>query len=163
MGPGGAGRGEVVRRWLEGSLEPGSLRFVLTLAGIMGVLVVLGVGTAAVVSANRSPAAPVVRLGPKKNYAALPEMSFDLGGAGARTMDLRVLVELDPGLDPKAADPYGPRIADRLGDRIREIGPDRLGGAEGAQLVKGALALVLEREMRPLRARDILLDRMVIR
>ncbi|WP_448191391.1 flagellar basal body-associated FliL family protein [Azospirillum sp. sgz301742] len=102
------------------------------------------------------------RMGAKKNYAVLPEMSVALGGGG-RTMDLRVRIELDPTVDPKVTAPYTARIADRLSDRMREVEPERLTGADGAQLMKNTITSVVDREIRTIKVRDVLLERMVIR
>lgn len=153
-----------VRLW-DGTWDARSLRFPLLIVGGLFALGTLSVGGAAAVKAMLAPSQPNVaaRMGPKRNYAALPEISVAVGGAADRTVDLRILVELDPQTDPKATDPYAPRIADRVGDRIREIGLDRLNGSEGAGLVKDAITAVVDREIRPLRVREVLLDRMIIR
>ncbi|HYH18507.1 MAG TPA: hypothetical protein VD995_07795 [Azospirillum sp.] len=150
----------VLRR---GNGEPVSFSAPVIIAAVLIALAVLGGGGAAVVSAvnNRQPD-PSTRMGPKKNYAHLPEMSLALGGTG-KTMDLRVLIELDPKVDPKVTDPYAARIADRLGDRIRQIEPERLTGADGAKLMKSTVTAVVDREIRPVKVRDVLLERMVVR
>jgi flagellar basal body-associated protein FliL len=150
----------VLRR---GNGEPVVFSAPVIIAAILVALAVLGGGGAAVVSAvNKRAPDPTVRMGPQKNYAALPEMSLSLGGTG-KIMDLRVLIELDPKVDPKVADPFAARIADRLGDRIRQIEPERLTGAEGAKLMKSTVTAVVDREIRPVKVRDVLLERMVVR
>ncbi|HEY0835687.1 MAG TPA: flagellar basal body-associated FliL family protein [Azospirillum sp.] len=150
----------VLRR---GNGEPVSLSPPLIIAAILIGLAVLGGGGAAVVnSVGDRQSDPATRIGPKKNYAHLPEMSLAMG-AGGKVMDLRVLIELDPKVDPKVADPYAARIADRLGDRIRQIEPERLSGADGAKLMKSTVTAVVDREIRPVKVRDILLERMVVR
>lgn len=128
------------------------------MAGLLIMLALFGGVGAAVVNAVRSPPASSVA---KKNYARLPEMSFAIGG-DRQTMDLKALIELEPGVDPTVAAPYMDRIADRLSDRMRQIEPDRLAGADGAKLVKSTIASVLEREMKTVKVKDILLDRFVI-
>ena len=136
----------------------------LILAGLLIVLAGLGAGGAVIASKNRSPAAGASdKFGPKKNYAALPQMTFTLGGGDARLVDVKVLLEVDPQVDGKVADPYVPRIADQLSDKMRQIDPDQLAGAEGAKLMKSTIASVLDREMRNVRVREILLDRLVVR
>lgn len=122
-----------------------------------------GVGVVVVKSTRNSEERDVTaRMGAKKNYAVLPEMSVALGGGG-RTMDLRVRLELDPKVDPKITDPYTARIADRLSDRMREIDPERLTGADGARLMKSTITSVVDREVRTIKVRDVLLESMVIR
>lgn len=139
-----------------------SVRVALVIGGALALLVIVGLSTAALVTGKKSSPTVSERMGPKKNYAALPPMSFSVGG-GDSTVDLRVLLEVDPTVDPKVTDPYAPRIADRLADRFREIGADRLAGSEGAALVKGAVSAVVDREVRSLKVRDVLLERMVVR
>lgn len=130
---------------------------VLMLLALVG-----GVGAVVVSSSRNSEREASSRIGPKKNYAVLPEMSLALGGGGL-TMDLRVRLELDPQVDPNVTIPYAARIADRLGDRMREIEPERLAGADGAMLMKSAITSVVDREVRTIKVRDVLLERMVVR
>jgi flagellar basal body-associated protein FliL len=131
------------------------------IAGLLG-LTILGAVTAYVFSASKS-SDVTARMGPKKNYATLPDMSFTLGGAAGRNVDIHVLLEIDPGVDGQIVQPYAPRIADQLSERLREIHPGQLSGAEGAKLMKEAIAAAVGSEVRQLRVRDVLLDRMVIR
>ncbi len=136
----------------------------LVLAGLLILLAALGATGAVIATKNRQPAADVSdKLGPKKNYAALPQMTFTLGGGDARLIDVKVLLEIDPAVDGKVADPYVPRIADQLSDKLRQIDPQQLAGSDGAKLMKSTIATVLDREMRNVRVREILLDRMVVR
>lgn len=132
------------------------------LAGLLVVLAALGATGAVIASKSRPPDASD-KLGPKKHYAALPQMTFTLGGGDARLIDVKVLLEIDPAVDGKVADPYVPRIADQLSDKLRQIDPQQLAGSEGAKLMKSTIASVLDREMRNVRVREILLDRMVVR
>jgi len=133
---------------------------------IIGVLVLLallgGLGVAMFSKDGPTPQQIIARMGAKKNYAALPEMSMTLGGGG-RSMDVRVLLELDPKVDPRIAEPYAARIADRLSDRMRDVEPERLVGAEGAQFMKSTITSVVEREIRTIKVRDVMLERMVTR
>ena len=122
-----------------------------------------GVGVVVVKASQRTDAHDVTaRMGAKKNYAVLPEMSVAVGG-GSRTMDLKVRLVLDPQVDPKVTDPYAARIADRLSDRVREIEPERLAGSDGARLMKSTIASVVNREVRSIRINDVLLESMVVR
>lgn len=151
----------LIRRNRNG--EPVSLMPVI-LFGLLVALAVLGTMGAVVASKNRAPPPPASdKLGPKKTYAALPQMTFTLGGGDARLIDVKVLLEVDPTVDGKVADPYVPRIADQLSDKMRQIDPSQLSGAEGAKLMKSTIAGVLNQEMRGVRVREILLDRMVVR
>ncbi|MGQ9367154.1 flagellar basal body-associated FliL family protein [Azospirillum sp. A39] len=142
--------------------EASSLRVPLVVTGLLAGLVALGGTGAAVVTAVQAHrAGPGDGTGLRRNYASLPGMSFTM--AGAREMDLRVKIELDAAVDPAVADPYATRIADRLGDRFRLIDPERLQGAEGAKLLKSTIIAVVDREIRPVRVRDVLLESLVIR
>lgn len=134
----------------------------LVLTGLLLTLAALGAGGAVIAGRNRAPA-PQAQTGPDKKYAALPMMTFSLGGGDARMVDVKVLLEIDPSVDGKVADPYVPRITDRLSDRMRQIDPEQLTGADGAKLMKSTIAGVLDRELRGVRVREILLDRMVVR
>lgn len=136
-----------------------SLSFPVVVAGILLLLAVLG-GVTAVI-ANK-PKSPMAVTGTSRNYARLPEMSFAMGN-DRQVMDVRALIELDPGVEPTVAAPYLDRISDRLSDRIRQLEPSQLAGADGAKLVKSAIAQVLDREMKGVKVRDVLLDRFVIR
>lgn len=126
-------------------------------------VVLAGLGTWGVVAVKGSPPASGNRLVPPKNYAALPPMTFTLGGGDARLVDVRVLLEIDPSVDPKQAISFVPRIADQMADRMRQIEPEQLSGAEGARLMKSALSAVVGHEARSMRVREVLLERMVVR
>ncbi|MFD1627887.1 flagellar basal body-associated FliL family protein [Azospirillum griseum] len=133
----------------------------IILAGLLVALAVLG-ATGAVIANKNSTSAASDKLGPKKNYAALPQMTFTLGGGDARMVDVKVLLEVEPTVDGKVAEPYVPRITDQLSDKMRQIDPQQLAGADGAKLMKSTIASVLDREMRNVRVREILLDRFVV-
>lgn len=134
----------------------------LVLFGLLLLLAALGTTGAVVASKNRAPA-PQAQPGGDKKYAALPMMTFTLGGGGARMVDVKVLLEIDRTVDGKVADPFVPRISDQLSDRMRQIDPQQLTGADGAMLMKSTIAGVLDRELRGVRVKEILLDRMVVR
>jgi flagellar basal body-associated protein FliL len=159
------GRRGVVRIvFRRGNGEAFALSFPIIITILLVLLATLGgVGVVVVNSSQKMDERDVVaRMGAKKNYAVLPEMSVALGG-GNRTMDLRVRLELDPKVDPKVTDPFAARIADRLSDRMREIEPERLAGADGARLMKSTITSVVDREVRTIKVRDVLLESMVIR
>ena len=148
-----------VRRRSDGetvSLAP------LVVASVLVILAALGIwGAVKANGSGRSSSSDSAH--PPKNYAALPPMTFTLGGGDARLVDVRVLLEIDPSVDPKQAVSYVPRISDQMADRLRQIEPDQLAGAEGAKLMKNTLASVVNREAGPMRVKDVLLDRMVVR
>ena len=148
-----------VRRRSDGetvSLAP------LIVASVLVILAALGIwGAVKVNGSGRSSGGDSAH--PPKNYAALPPMTFTLGGGDARLVDVRVLLEIDPSVDAKQAVSYVPRISDQMADRLRQIEPDQLAGAEGAKLMKSTLASVVNREAGPMRVKDVLLDRMVVR
>ncbi len=148
----------------RGNGEAIALSFPVIVAILLFLLAsVGGVGVVVVKSVQRTDDREVVaRMGPKKNYALLPDMSVALGN-GSRTMDLRVRLELDPQVDPNVTLPYTARIADRLSDRMREIEPEQLTGADGARLMKNAITSVVSREVRSIKVRDVLLESMVVR
>lgn len=136
-----------------------SLSFPIVVGGILLLLAVLGGVTAVVANKPRNASLSVP--GSQKNYARLPQMSFAVGG-DRQVVDIKALIELDPGVDPTVALSYLDRISDRLSDRVRQLDPGQLSGAEGAKLVKSTIAQVLDREMKGVKVRDVLLDRFVI-
>lgn len=153
----------LIRRNSEG--EAVGLEVPLLILGGLLALALAGAGGAAVVASVKRPPPvdPTARMGPARNYVALPDMTIPVGGASGREMDVKLLVELDPTVDTGVMIPFETRIADRLGDRVREIGLDRLNGREGAQLLKSAVTSVVDREIRPVRVRDVLIEKLIIR
>ena len=103
------------------------------------------------------------RMGPRVNLAPLPQMKVEMGGVGGFLMDLSLSLELEPGVKPAVVEPYIDRITDRMGDRLRDAGLERLGGAEGALLVKEMARSVALQEMKKIKVRDVLIERMVLR
>ena len=140
--------------------EPALLVPILVVGGLV-LLTALGAGTAYVVSSSAARTAGGG--GPLKTYAALPDMSFTLGGGQGRHLDLHVLLEVEAGEDARLVEPYAPRIADRLADRLRDVEPAQLAGAAGAQFMKGAITSAIGRELKQVRVREVLLDRMIVR
>lgn len=131
----------------------------------LGLLIALGLlsaGGAAVVASVRQPE-PQARIFPKINYVSLPVMSIPVGGGSGREMDLKLLLEYDSNVKGDVAAGFETRISERLGDRIRDIGVDQLQGADGAKLLKGAVVSVVDRELRPARVREVLIEKMIVR
>lgn len=159
---GGPKRGvmRLIRRNEDG--EAVGLGAPLLAFGLLVALGLLGAGGVVVVSSVREPT-PQQKAYPKINYVALPEMSIPVGGGSGREMDLKLLLQYDPNVKGDIAAGYETRISERLGDRIREIGMEQLQGAEGAKLLKGAVAAVVDRELRTARVRDVLIEKMIVR
>jgi flagellar protein FliL len=103
------------------------------------------------------------RMGPKANLAPLPAMKVEMGGVGGLSMDLTLIVELERGVKPAAIEPYIDRISDRMGDRLRDAGLERLNGAEGAKLVKEMARSVIQQEVKKIKIRDVLIEKMILR
>ncbi|HRJ60061.1 MAG TPA: flagellar basal body-associated FliL family protein [Azospirillaceae bacterium] len=102
-------------------------------------------------------------MGPRPNLAPLPTMKMEMGGAGGLAMDLTLVIELDPGVRPAVVEPYIDRITDRMGDRLRDAGLERLAGTEGALLVKEMARSVAQQELGRINVRDVLIESMVVR
>ena len=103
------------------------------------------------------------RMGPKANLAPLPAMKVEMGGVGGLSMDLTLVIELEPGVKARVIEPYIDRISDRMGDRLREVGLERLNGSEGAKLVKEMARSVAQQEMKKIKVRDVLIEKMIVR
>lgn len=103
------------------------------------------------------------RMGPKANLAPLPAMKVEMGGVGGLSMDLTLVVELERGVKPSVIDPFVDRISDRMGDRLRDAGLERLNGAEGAKLVKEMARSVIQQEVKKIKVRDVLIEKMILR
>lgn len=102
-------------------------------------------------------------MGPRPNLAPLPTMKMEMGGAGGLAMDLTLVIELDPGVRRSVVEPYIDRITDRMGDRLRDAGLERLAGTEGALLVKEMARSVAQQELGKVKVRDVLIESMVLR
>lgn len=102
-------------------------------------------------------------MGPRPNLAPLPTLKMEMGGAGGLAMDLTLVIELDPGVRPAVVEPYIDRITDRMGDRLRDAGLERLAGTEGALLVKEMARSVAQQELGKVKVRDVLIESMVVR
>lgn len=102
-------------------------------------------------------------MGPPPNLAPLPTMKMEMGGVGGLAMDLTLIIELDPGVRPSAVEPYIDRITDRMGDRLRDAGLERLAGTDGALLVKEMARSVAQQELGRIKVRDVLIESMVVR
>lgn len=102
-------------------------------------------------------------MGPRPNLAPLPTMKMEMGGVGGLAMDLTLVIELDHGVRPSVVEPYIDRITDRMGDRLRDAGLERLAGSEGALLIKEMARSVTQQELGRIKVRDVLIESMVLR
>lgn len=97
-------------------------------------------------------------------YVPLPAMSLTLSdGYRLRTLHLRVLLEFDPRTPMEAVKPYEPRIVNALSSGMSDIHPSELSGSDGSRIVKDAVTVAANRELRPLRVRGVLLQEMLVR
>lgn len=103
----------------------------------------------------------VSMMGARGNFAELPEMELNLGGA--RSMDLKVMLELKPRADRDLADRYSRRIVDRLYDDIRQREPDELLGPGSANLVKRSVARAVRSETGQDMVKDVLIEKMLVK
>ena len=90
-------------------------------------------------------------------------MTVSLAGAAGKSVDLKAVVEFAASADTKLSDKDYSRIADRLGDRLREIDAGDLTGAEGARVVKNAVSAAVSQELGMGRVRAVLIESMVVR
>jgi hypothetical protein len=96
-------------------------------------------------------------------YARLPNMTVTLGGSDGRSVDLKVQLELDPSVETlPVSDDITSRIADRIGDRIREIDPAAIRGTGGALLVKNAVSGAVTQEYGKGKIRAVLLEGLLV-
>jgi flagellar basal body-associated protein FliL len=102
------------------------------------------------------------RMGPKMNLYTLPDLNVAMGG-GSLSVDVTLKVQLDKGVKGSKLDPYVDRITDRLGDRIRDAGLERLQGADGAKLMKEMARSVVQQEVRGVHVKDVLIDYFAVR
>lgn len=131
--------------------------FLLILGLLAGLAVTGGTGAYFVAAGNASAGGGMVSAGP--HYAPLPSMSFTLtDGSRLRVLHLRVTLELDRTLEPKAMEGVAPRILSTLGTRMVDVGAAEVAGALGTLLVKDVVTVAANREIRPARVRDVLLQ-----
>jgi hypothetical protein len=103
-------------------------------------------------------------VGAGTRYAALPDMTVSLGGGDGRAVDMKVQLELEPSVEKlEINDVASSRIADRVGDRMRDVDPDTLAGAGGAQLVKSAVIGAVRQEVGDGKVHAVLLESLIVR
>jgi len=136
-------------------------RLVLFMIAVLATLAVLGWAGTSMYQRATQQKQLVTRMGAKGNFAALPDLELTLGGA--RSLDLKVTLELKPKADPRVADRYSRRIVDRLYDDIRQHEPDELLGPGSANLVKRSVARAVRSETGQDMVKDVLIERMIVK
>lgn len=97
-------------------------------------------------------------------YAPLPPMEFALSdGERTRQVDLNVVLELPQGLEKAQLGVHVNRIANAINARLIEVEPGELSGPAGTQRVKDVVSATADRELRPMRVRQVLLQKLVMR
>ncbi|HYH39138.1 MAG TPA: flagellar basal body-associated FliL family protein [Azospirillum sp.] len=146
----------------EAAMSERSLRRgMLVLAVLMLGLAVTGVGGFALfgiksAQAGKTPAGPV--------FAPLPSLEFALSdGERTRQVDLDVVLELPQGMEKAQLAAHVTRIANALNARLIEVEPGDLSGPAGTQRVKDVVSATADRELRPMRVRQVLLQKLVMR
>lgn len=99
-------------------------------------------------------------MGPKQNLASLPEIKVTLDGS--RTLDLKVSLELASGAKKRFSERTLDRINDRIQEQVSQIEPDRLVGANSAQVMKRAIASAVNHETTPGVVKEVLIERMLV-
>lgn len=148
---------------MESSSSERSLRRgLLFLAVLIVGLAITGVGGLMLVGVKSAHASKPPAPGPV--FAALPPLEFALAdGRNIRQVDLDVVLELPPGLEKKQLDAHVVRIANALNARLIEVEAEDLRGPSGTQRVKDAVSAAANRELRPMRVRQVLLQKLVMR
>lgn len=139
-------------------------RLLLMVLLVTTLIMMLGVGGAYVVGVRPAMAhrAGQAVEGPP-TYASLPAMDFTLtDGERLRVLTLRVMLELEPSSQARMIEAFGPRIVHTLSPTMAELAPAHLTGTAGARIVKDAIAVAANRELKPLRVRGVLLQQMLI-
>ncbi|WP_042701383.1 flagellar basal body-associated protein FliL [Azospirillum sp. B506] len=141
-------------------------RIFLALLGLMLAFAGAGAGSALILRPSPAHGAhPPVRIEPAPAvYAALPTLTLTLNdGRRLQELRLRAVLEFDPATPMEAVTPHLPRIADAIGQRLLEVNPAELRGADGQIYVKDALRYVANKTIRPLKLRQVLIQDMLLR
>lgn len=142
-----------------------SNRVLLILVGILIGLAAMGAVTAILFSGSAM-AGRSAQVSPEKaipNYAALPAMSFSFAdGRLIRRLKLKVMLEFDPTVETKIVDAHTPRIVGALNMRMAGLQPAELTGVSGTRMVKDAVTVAVNRELQPIRVRQVLVQEMLM-
>lgn len=136
-------------------------RLVLFMIGVLATLAALGWAGSNMYRRANQQRALVTMMGAKGNFAPLPELELTLGGA--RSLDLKVTLELKPKANPAVADRYSRRIVDRLYDDIRQHEPEELLGPGSANLVKQSVTRAVRGVTGQDMVKDVLIERMIVK
>lgn len=131
----------------------------LTLLGILGVAA--GGGAIFILPDYLEQKRLEERMGPAFNLFDLPPLKIEMGG-GDRLVDLSLRIQLDPKYDKNRIEPYTDRITERIGDRIRDVGLERLSGAAGAMTIKDMAKSVVQQEVKGVKIQDVLIQNLNI-
>ncbi len=152
----------IAKRTSEATSSERSLhRGLLILAFLMVGLAITGLGGAVLIGAKsahagKAPAGPV--------FAPLPPLEFALSdGENIRQVDLGVVLELPREVEKAQLDAHVTRIANALNARLIEVEAGDLRGPSGTQRVKDVVSAAADRELRPMRVRQVLLQKLVMR
>ncbi|HYG86658.1 MAG TPA: flagellar basal body-associated FliL family protein [Azospirillum sp.] len=100
---------------------------------------------------------------PTSVFAPLPPLEFALAeGSRIRQVDIDVVLELPPGVDKQQFNSRIPRIVNALNARMVELDPNDLRGPLGTQMVKDVVSVAANRELRPIRVSQVLLQKLVL-
>lgn len=136
-------------------------RLVLFMIAVLATLAALGWAGTSMYQRATQQKRIVTLMGARGNFATLPEMELFLGGA--RSMDLKVTLELKPRASADVADRYSRRIIDRLYDDIRQHEPDDLLGPGSTALVKRSVARAVRAETGQDMVKDVLIEKMLVK
>ena len=137
-------------------------RGLLLLVAIMVGLAITGFGGFLLMGVKSAHAGKIPATGPV--FAPLPPLEFALSdGRYIRQVDLDVVLELPRGLEKKELDAHVTRIANALNARLIEVEADDLRGPSGTQRVKDVVSAAANRELRPMRVQQVLLQKLVMR
>ncbi|WP_146214635.1 flagellar basal body-associated FliL family protein [Azospirillum thermophilum] len=97
-------------------------------------------------------------------YIPLPAMSVSFNdGMRQRDLQLRLVLEMDPGVQAKLVEPLIPRIADAVSVRMQEFEAAELRGSDGPLFIKDAVRYTAGKVLRPLPVRQVLIQDMLMR
>ena len=136
-------------------------RLLLFMLGVLATLAVLGWAGTSMYQRATQQRSLVTMMGVKGNFAPLPELELNL--SGARSLDLKVTLELKPKANPAVADRYSRRIIDRLYDDIRQYEPQELLGPGSANLVKQSVTRAVRGVTGQDMVKDVLIERMIVK
>lgn len=143
------------------SAEHALRRGMLALMVLMVGLAITGVGGFALFGIKNAHAGKTIA-GPV--FAKLPPLEFALSdGERIRQVDLDVVLELPQGMEKAQLNVHVTRIAAALNARLIEVEAGDLSGPAGTQRVKDVVGATADRELRPMRVRQVLLQKLIMR